>query len=256
MASSVISEKTVASVFNSFWEETLPLLTPSFVRVLNEAHSEELADLPGSSFARIAIAPEIQMHDLVAELAFCVAEESHTSGKTVTELARDQVAVRKAYDNAVQFLKQYKSNDDTILLNDVEIAEAFSLAGQYQYFFDYVRLHGSQIQFRPRIKGAGFLGDCAADLSVGDTLYEVKAISRNISGRDIKQLLVYLGLRSVSEEPQWGYAGFFNPRRALHYRFSVEYLIYRTSGGRSKVDVFDRLLRFLDARDIELDTPF
>lgn len=256
MASSVISEKTVASVFNGFWKETLPLLTSSFVRVFNEAHCERLSELPSSKFNRIAIAPEVEAHDLVAEFAFCAAEASHDSGLTIAAIAQDQNCVKEVYENAVRFLKRYESEDDSILLNDVEVDEGFRLANQYQHFFGYLRLRHPEIEFRPKLKGAGVLGSCTADLSVGDTLYEVKAISGNISGRDIKQLIIYLALRYASDEPQWEFAGFFNPRRALHYRFSVEHLIFRTSGGKSKSEVFDRLLRFLDARGIELDTPF
>ena len=256
MASSVISEKTVASVFNSFWEETLPLLTPSFVRVFNEAHCEELSNLPGRKFARIPIAPQVDMHDLVAEFAFCAAEASHSSGLSIADLAQNEAEVKHVYNNAVSFLSRYERDDDSILLNDAEIDEGFKLAKQYDHFFEYLRVQLPEVEFRPTIKGAGFLGNCTADLSASNTLYEVKAISRNLSGRDIRQLLIYLGLRYASEEVQWQFAGFFNPRRALHYRFSVEHLIHRTSGGKSKAEVFDNLLRFLDARGIELDTPF
>lgn len=256
MASSVISEKTVASVFNNFWEETLPLLTPSFVRVFNEAHCEVLSDLPFSNFARIPIAPEVKVHDLVAEFAFCAAEVSHSSGLTISALSHDQTKIKETYSKAVGFLKRYESEDDLILLNEVEIDEGFKLAEQYQHFFEYFQLERSEVEFRPKINGAGFLGNCTADLSTGDTLYEIKAISRNLSGRDIRQLLVYLGLWYASDKPQWEFAGFFNPRRALHYRFSVEHLIFHTSGGKTKAEVFDRLLRFLDTRGIELDTPF
>lgn len=252
----MISEKAVASVFNGFWEEVLPLLTPSFVRVFNEAHSEELVDLPSSKFVRIPIAPEVTKHDLVAEFAFCAAEESHLSGNSIADIENEQKAINDIYAKSIGFLKRYDTGDGEILLNDIEIGEAFKLADQYHRFFEYLHLRHSQIEFRPKIKGAGFLGHCTADISAGDTLYEVKAISRNLAGKDIRQLLIYLGLRSAADEPQWEYAGFFNPRKALHYRFSVEHLIYRTSGGRPKTEVFDRLIRFLDEREIELDTPF
>ncbi len=252
----MISEKTVASVFNGFWEEVLPLLTPSFVRVFNEAHSEELVDLPSSKFIRIPIAPKVNKHDLIAEFAFCAAETSHASGNSIVEIASERKAIEDIYAKAVNFLKRYDSSDGEILLNDMEIEEAFKLADQYQRFFEYLHLRHSQIEFRPQIQGAGFLGNCTADISAGNTLYEVKTISRNLAGKDIRQLLIYLGLRSAAEAQQWEYAGFFNPRRALHYRFSVEHLVYRTSGGRSKNEVFDRLIRFLDTREIELDTPF
>ena len=256
MATSVISEKAVASVFNGFWADTLPLLTASFVRVFNEAHCENLVDLASSRFVRIPIAQEVALHDLVAEFAFCAAEVAHATGQSLASISTDSAVVSEIYAKAILFLKRYQSAEEEILLNAIEVEEAFRLASQYQYFFDYLRLHHSDIEFRPKVRGAGFLGSCTVDLSAGNTLYEVKAISRNLGGRDIRQLLIYLALRWAEDEPQWEYAGFFNPRRALHYRFSVEHLIYRTSGGKSKAEVFDQLLRFLDARGIELDTPF
>lgn len=38
----MISEKNIAADFKGFWSESLPLLTPSFVRVFNEASEEDL----------------------------------------------------------------------------------------------------------------------------------------------------------------------------------------------------------------------
>ena len=73
---------------------------------------------------------------------------------------------------------------------------------------------------------------------------------------DIKQLLIYLALQSSNSEEKWRYAGFFNPRRALSYRFSVDLLIYRTSGGRSTLEVFEDIFDFLSERAIEIDSIF
>lgn len=256
MATSLISEKTVASVFNGFWADILPLLTASFVRVFNEAHCENLVGLPSSKFVRIPIAREVELHDLVAEFAFCAAESSHATGQPLADISKDRSAIADIYAKAILFLQRYGPSEGEMLLNEVEVDEAFRLASQYRYFFDYLKLRHADIEFRPKVRGAGFLGNCTADLCAGNTLYEVKAISRNLAGKDIRQLLIYLALRSAEDSSQWEFAGFFNPRRALHYCFSVEHLIYRTSGGKSKAEVFDRLLRFLDARGIELDTPF
>ena len=140
------------------------------------------------------------------------------------------------------------------VLNDDEIEESFSIAQQYKHFFDYIGQ--DEITFRPQVKGAGFLGVCTADLSAADTLYEVKTVSRNLAGKDIRQLLVYLALQSSSGDRKWNNAGFFNPRKALHYKFSVDHLIYRTSGGRSTTEVFQDIVDFLADRHIEIDTVF
>lgn len=252
----MITEKTIASVFSEFWSEALPLLTPSFVRIFNEAYCEHLADIPLSKFANIEISNKVEKHDLVAEFAFCAAETVHNSGITMTELVDDKKLFYDTYRRAVMFLKRYQSDDYIIALNKHEITETLKIAEQYDHFFKYLKLTNNQIIFRPQLKGSGFLGSCTADLSADDTLYEIKTVTRNISGKDIRQILIYLLLQSSNDEKMWTHAGFFNPRKAEYYRFSVDHLIYKTSGGRSKSEVFDMLTNFLGERGVEVDTVF
>ncbi len=252
----MITEKTIASVFSEFWTEALPLLTPSFVRIFNEAYCEHLAELPSSKFVNIEISNKVEKHDLVAEFAFCAAETIHNSAITMAEFADDKKALDDTYKRAVRFLKRYQSNDYEIALNTYEISESLKIAEQYERFFKHLKLTNNQIIFRPQLKGSGFLGSCTADLSVDDTLYEIKTVTRNISGKDVRQILIYLLLQSSSDDKVWTHAGFFNPRKAEHYRFSVDHLIYKTSGGRSKSEVFEMLTNFLGERGVEIDTIF
>ncbi|HET7675964.1 MAG TPA: hypothetical protein VFL54_10615, partial [Gammaproteobacteria bacterium] len=152
------------------------------------------------------------------------------------------------------FLQKYRTENQVILLNDDEILESFALAAQYRALFDFVG--AAKVEFNPIIRGAGFLGVCSADLSIDDTLYEVKTVSRKITGRDIRQLMVYLALQYSTGIRRWISAGFFNPRKSLHYKFSIEHLIYRTSGGRAVPDVFGAIIDFLSTRGVEIDTEF
>jgi len=252
----MISEKIVASLFSGFWSESLPLLTSSFVKVFNEAYCEDLTEIPMSAFSNIEISQEVEKHDLVAEFSFCAAEAIHSKGLTEKQLEESVEEQEKVQNSAVSFLKRYQDQGQGILLNKTELQEALKIASQYNHFFNYLKLNHNEINFRPKLKGAGFLGLCTADLATNNTLYEVKTVSRNLSGKDIRQLLIYLALQSEADKKQWDYAGFFNPRKALHYRFSVDHLIYRTSGGRTRSEVFESIINFLDFRGIELDTPF
>lgn len=250
----MISEKNVASGFSGFWSECLPLLTPAFVRLFNEAYCEDLTGLPLSKFTKISIGKNVKKHDLVAEFSFCLAETANNISIPVETFKEDEKSISEAYEKAVGFLKRYQDESGEILLNKDEIDESFVIAKQYQHFFEYLNV--PDITFRPQLRGAGFLGVCTADLAVGDTLYEVKTISRNLAGKDIRQLLVYLALKNSSGESIWVNAGFFNPRKALHYKFSVDHLIYRTSGGRSTNEVFQDIVDFLSSREVEVDTVF
>jgi hypothetical protein len=47
-------------------------------------------------------------------------------------------------------------------------------------------------EFTPKICGCGFLSECEAGISIGPSLFEVKAAESKIAGKDIRQLIVYL----------------------------------------------------------------
>ncbi len=250
----MITEKIIAKEFHELWEETFPLLTPNFVRLFNEANSVDLADYPGSQFQHIRIGSNIEKHDLVAELSFQLAKISNENIISVSDIGLKSKYFKQAYSRSVSFIRRYESLGPGLVLNNDELSESFLLAKQYECFFLYSK--AKQIEFSPQIAGSGFLGVCEADLSVDGTLYEVKTVSRNIAGKDIKQLIIYLALQYSSETRKWLHAGFFNPRKSLHYKFSVDHLIYRTSGGRSTSEVFKDIIDFLETRGIEIDTIF
>lgn len=249
----MISEKQIASHFHSLWGEALPLLTPSYVRLFNEAFLDDLSDYPQSKLHGITIGKNIEKHDLVAEFAFQLAKEANDRGVIVENLLNDEELTGASFDNAVRFLSHYEPDDINMLLNTDEVSESVALANQYSLFFE--QLNFSNVKFSPEIAGSGFMGKCLADLSVGETLYEVKTVNRNISGNDIRQLFLYLSLQAVTGDRRWTHAGFFNPRRALHYKFSIDHMIYKVSGGKSTSDVFHFIVDYLH-REIEIDSAF
>tara|TARA_B110000046_G_scaffold8836_1_gene8984 strand:- start:2892 stop:3314 length:423 start_codon:yes stop_codon:yes gene_type:complete len=112
-----------------------------------------------------------------------------------------------------------------------------------------------KVEFKPKLKGYSFIPDLTADLSIDDTLYEIKTVNRNFKSSDLKQLFIYLALRQVSEEENWKYAGLYNPRRGTYCKFNVKSLIYNLTGGRTPNETFDSLLNGL-VRDIEIDSTF
>ncbi|WP_155833706.1 hypothetical protein [Halomonas sp. BC04] len=250
----MISEKNIASEFKGFWSESLPLLTPSFVRVFNEVSLIDLTEYHQTKIRRVPIGPQVEKHDLVAEFAFQLAMRAHEKSLWIDELKLDKSNVEAAYIGATSFLKKYEAGNGVIVLNENEVEESFTLAEQYDYFIETRK--ADDIEFSPQVAGAGFLGLCKADLSIDETLYEVKTVSRNIAGKDIKQLLIYLALQHSTGRQRWKYAGFYNPRKAQCYRFSIDHLIYRTSGGKSTSELFSDVIDFLGSRGVELDTAF
>jgi len=253
----MISERRLAADFQGFWSEHLPLLTPSFVRLFNEAYSEKLTDKNGIIIDPIPIGPDIEHHDLVAELAFHLARISHEESKDIISITTDQTLRESVLNATLKLVEEYEGSRPVkeIVLNDAEWNEAMRLASNYRGFLSLPK-HEGNIEFSPKISGAGFLGLCNADLSIGQTLYEIKTVNRNIAGKDIRQLILYLALQASTGDRKWINAGLFNPRRAIYYHFSVDHLMYRTSGGRSATEVFQDVVDFLSMRDFEMDTAF
>jgi hypothetical protein len=102
----------------------------------------------------------------------------------------------------------------------------------------------------------GYVDSCAGDIAIGKVLIEVKTVNRNISGRDIRQLLVYFALESATATPRWMSAEFFNPRRACSYKFEIDEIVKSVSGGRPANDVLEDIVDYFANREIIVDSMF
>ena len=81
-------------------------------------------------------------------------------------------------------------------------------------------------------------------------------MTRNIAGKDIRQLFIYLALQAVTGSKRWNRAGFFNPRKAAVYKFNVEEFVFHVSGGRPPLEVFRELVDFVSSRDVHIEKSF
>jgi len=253
----MISERSFVSSFHDFWQELFPLLTPSCVHLLNIGHEEHLHDEGGRKIDPVENNKETRDAAIVSEFAYHLAREAFLKNLSVRD-AFDDVSIRHtAQVLAFELVNRYEGKN--VLrganLNAAELDEGLQLAFRYELF---VRLQSGakRCSFQIPIKGCGFLQACAADLMIGDYLVEVKTVRRPLAGKDIRQLVIYLALGSVTPHYSWRYAGFFNPRRSTFYRFRVNELIDLISGGKSVVDVYAELLDFTCSSDVQLDNIF
>ena len=159
---SMISERTFARAFASFWAELLPLLTPSFVHVINEAYKQRLRDDFGLLLGPIERRTNSDSA-VIAEFAFYLTKSAIEAGITI-KAAYDDTAIRSeavttaalvvnSYEGAVQYPRTDLAED--------ELLEGFELAENYIRFFEQIPIKGA-IQFLPVIPGAGFLENCQA----------------------------------------------------------------------------------------------
>jgi hypothetical protein len=253
----MISERKFARSFTGFWMELLPLLTPKFVHIINDAFKIHLTDENGEPLRPIQKNSKIRDLAVIAEFAFYISQLSIQEGQKVAEIINNDKYFDKAQRDAYEVVKRYEGG--TVNLNlpliSEEIEEGLALALNYERFFE-INCKNKEIEFGPIISGAGFISECKADISVGNTLFEVKTVDRNVAGKDIRQLVLYLALQGITGNRKWTHAGFFNPRRAVYHEFRVDDVIRQMSGGKASLEIFQELIDFVSSRDIQIDAVF
>ena len=254
----MISERQLSRGFQQFWHEVTPLLNPHFVALFNEAYKQEIARPDGTKTPAVS-AHGVTERSIVAEYSFQVVKIAHRQSVPLSEAFSCENLLSEAEQIALMLIREYESADlsSRSELTETERAEAVLLVRNYDDFLsNQLGVCNLLIEFNPLIRGSGFLSSCVADLSISETLFEVKTVDRNIAGKDIRQLLVYLALQSGTGTRRWSHAGFFNPRRAIFYKFSIDGVIPLLSGGRLASEVFMEMIEYFGTRDLQLDSRF
>lgn len=138
-------------------------------------------------------------------------------------------------------------------ISDIEKQEIIAIAENTLEFIE--KLGGQDVLFKPKLKGYSFIPDLTADISIGDSIFEIKTVNRNFKSSDLKQLFIYIALRQVSERENWKFAGLYNPRKGVYCKFNIKSLIYNLTGGKTPNEAFENLLNGLN-RDVEIDSRF
>ncbi|WP_078211742.1 hypothetical protein [Flavobacterium sp. LM5] len=242
----MITERDIAEKFSIIWKQHFPLLTPNFMRVFNEAKIFNInAPIPINENVR---------NDIVSEIAFNIVEKITIEKTKVEVFINDENILKKIIEvtaKAIWKSGNYSEND--LILNDYELNEIKRICNNTIEFIE--KLKKSELQFKPEFKGYSFIPDLIGDLSIDDTLFEIKTVNRNFKSSDLKQLFIYLALQQVSTGQNWKNAGLYNPRKGTYCIFNVKGLIYNLTGGKSPNEAFENLLDGL-TRDIQLDSKF
>ncbi|MBZ9628140.1 hypothetical protein LB450_08520 [Psychroflexus sp. CAK1W] len=243
----MISERDISEKFSVIWKQNLPLMTPSFMRVFNETQIKKINKNPIPNIENVR-------YDIVSETAFNVSEMAIVEDKKVNEIITDSEVFEKiVYETAKSIWTSGNYKKEDLKLGKSEIEEIQKICDNTIEFINKTKKE--KIEFKPRLKGYSFIPDLTADLSVDDSLYEIKTVSRNFKSSDLKQLFIYLALRQVSTNTNWKYAGLYNPRKGTYAKFNVKSLISNLTGGQTPNEIFENILNGL-VRDIEVDSEF
>jgi hypothetical protein len=243
----MISERDISEKFSAIWKQNLPLMTPSFMRVFNEAQIMKINSEP------IPTGEDIR-YDIVAEISFNLSHIATVEEKTIDEIIAETKRFEQIISGtAISIWTTGNYSESDLKLKPSELEEIRKICNNTLEFIKLTKT--DEIKFKPKLKGYSFIPDLTADLLIDDTLYEIKTVNRNFKSSDIKQLFIYLALRQVSEGANWKYAGLYNPRKGTYCKFNVKSLIYNLSGGQTPNETFENLLNGL-IRDIEVDSKF
>ena len=252
----MISERAFAKSFASFWQELVPLLTPRFAGLFNEAYGKALIDEMGAPLQAVPIQPGIRA-DIVAEFAFWGARLLHDGGGFPGDLLDDSAIVREASRKAFEVVQQYEGVKPEVVqpLSPAELREGQALAKNYASLYRACDPIG-HIDFCPRFQGCGFLNAAEGDLGIDGTLVEVKTTTRKVGSKDLRQLITYLALDTGAGRHRWTHISVFNPRRGTFHRAEANALLLRISGGKPRVDVLRELVEFVQATELVNDRTF
>lgn len=243
----MITERDIAEKFSVIWKQNLPMLTSNFMRVFNEAQVKTI------NSSEIEPKDDIR-YDLVSEFAFNLSEKETNGEVDINVLtSRDSFSQELVLNTAKDIWKSGNYTDRDLLLNEIEFEEAISICKNILEFIEKVKVNN--FEFKPKLTGFGSVPDLVADLSIDDSLFEIKTVNRTFRSSDLKQLFIYLALKQASGETNWKHGGLYNPRKGVYCKFNIKGLIYNLSGGKSSNEAFENLLNSL-TRDVQIDSKF
>lgn len=242
----MISERDISEKFSAIWKQNFPLLTPNFIRVFNDTQITAIN-------TKQVIALEEVRYDLVSEAAFNLSEFAYLNKLTPLNAFTEKEQIKIIEETARSIWKSGNYSDNDLTISEIEKQEIISIADNTLEFIE--KLGGQDVLFKPKLNGYSFIPDLYADISIKDSLFEIKTVNRNFKSSDLKQLFIYIALRQVSDKENWKFAGLYNPRKGVYCKFNIKSLIYNLTGGKTTNEAFENLLNGLN-RDVEIDSKF
>lgn len=212
----MISERDISEKFSAIWKQHFPLLTPNFIRVFNDTQISSIN-------TKQVLALEEVRYDLVSEAAFNLSELAFINKTTPSEAFTEVEQIKIINLTAKSIWKSGNYTENDLSISDIEKQEIIAISENTLEFIE--KLGGQDVLFKPKLKGYSFIPDLTADISISDSIFEIKTVNRNFKSSDLKQLFIYIALRQVSERENWKFAGLYNPRKGVYCKFNIKNLI-------------------------------
>lgn len=242
----MISERNISEKFSTIWKQNFPLLTSNFIKSLNENHLDLVNLIPITN-------KEDVRYDLISEAAFNLSEIIISNKITLNDFISEEKEINDLFERTANSIWIKDSKYENLEITKNEYQDMLKISNNILEFI--AKSNGEEVQFRPKLIGYSFIPNLEADISIDDTLYELKTVKRNYKSSDLKQIFIYLALKQVSNSTNWKFAGLYNPRKGTVFKFDVKELIYKLTSGLTPNEAFLNLLNGL-VRDVEIDSVF
>lgn len=229
----MISEKTFARGYSSFWTQNTPWLS-DYVSVLNRGSIERI-------FKPLDSLDEARFRSINNSAAL-IDFKQKVLGREL-----DLPAVIRI---AAEHLKNLPKNElNSYELNDIHSAIILEQSGRLNSVYSR-----KVLAFDPQFDGCGIIANCQGDIYYDDVLCEIKAGERNIHSSDIKQLLVYCALNWLSTKKiDIQSIEIFNPRQGIYWHSTLKSLMNNISTLPME-DLFEEIGHFVYTASVEIET--
>ena len=237
----MISEKQFSEQFSGFWNQCLPFLTPQVIAQMN-VEGTPMPDSLGVVATPLDATEDSANNDLVADTGFGIFAAAIREEESVCSI-RNVALLEKVTQSAFERIKRLRSAEGKTKMKHLRaMDDSMEIAVRLEDFFE--NEGAGKLLIQPRFKGCGILDSCYGDLFMGNTLYEVKCVERNLRSIDIRQVLTYCALNYQSCQFEIDEVCVVNPRRGISFRFSVESLAQQASS-KNSAELFHQIGDFL-----------
>lgn len=213
----MISERTFAESYPTFWKELLPGST-RYIKFINGSASERVAE-EVHAFSR----PEVR--SIISQTAFNILKKGFLKFD-LPSLSVDNIFKAKIWEESVQdaqkFISRFPNKPEDSNLSIEESKECIKLA---KSMWNHIKRESfnKDIIFEPKFPGWGLLNPSKGDVLIGNCLMEIKAITGAFGVSDIRQILIYGTLNYLTKTyPSMDCFELYNPRLGKQYEDSFD----------------------------------
>lgn len=232
----MISEKTFCTQYSTFWRETLPNLEP-VIRGINLGYERLWSPIDTDSDAN--------RRDFVSEIGYRLSFQLGQLDSSKIEEKIDQIARSVFSDIPLQTNERW---NDGYYLTNAEAREVERLAFLILRYMTQIAPLSNDFT-RPAYSGHGILGSCYGDFEKPGTLVEMKYVSRNFRGTDVRQLLTYSALRYYETGEDYGRLFLFNPLLGVHFETNASDVL-SGAAGITPVEFYSRMSYILSSGEV------